>query len=136
MLFRSTLWQTASTVNLQYYNKLLAKKKNNSNYTFFYKGICEYQLGNYSQAIRSFETFTNSKNLLSDYVLMSKIWLGATYYLQGNPKKASKYWRIKNKNDKTKNEYNFLISTINKDLSRSEERRVGKECRSRWSPYH
>src|SRR2546422_2772191 len=22
------------------------------------------------------------------------------------------------------------------DLSRSEERRVGKECRSRWSPYH
>ena len=26
---------------------------------------------------------------------------------------------------------------IGKDLStRSEERRVGKECRSRWSPYH
>ena len=24
----------------------------------------------------------------------------------------------------------------NGDLSRSEERRVGKECRSRWSPYH
>ena len=24
----------------------------------------------------------------------------------------------------------------NKDLERSEERRVGKECRSRWSPYH
>ena len=22
------------------------------------------------------------------------------------------------------------------DLCRSEERRVGKECRSRWSPYH
>src|SRR2546422_8841912 len=27
-----------------------------------------------------------------------------------------------------------LISTISSD--RSEERRVGKECRSRWSPYH
>ena len=25
----------------------------------------------------------------------------------------------------------FLI-----DAARSEERRVGKECRSRWSPYH
>src|SRR2546430_13450645 len=25
---------------------------------------------------------------------------------------------------------------INKKASRSEERRVGKECRSRWSPYH
>ena len=24
----------------------------------------------------------------------------------------------------------------NKSNSRSEERRVGKECRSRWSPYH
>src|SRR3989442_10614388 len=24
----------------------------------------------------------------------------------------------------------------NSDLYRSEERRVGKECRSRWSPYH
>ena len=23
-----------------------------------------------------------------------------------------------------------------KRMSRSEERRVGKECRSRWSPYH
>ena len=23
-----------------------------------------------------------------------------------------------------------------KDAARSEERRVGKECRSRWSPYH
>ena len=26
--------------------------------------------------------------------------------------------------------------TIAKDVERSEERRVGKECRSRWSPYH
>ena len=25
---------------------------------------------------------------------------------------------------------------IAKDRLRSEERRVGKECRSRWSPYH
>ena len=25
---------------------------------------------------------------------------------------------------------------VNLDTSRSEERRVGKECRSRWSPYH
>src|SRR5260370_15663037 len=25
---------------------------------------------------------------------------------------------------------------LKRDLTRSEERRVGKECRSRWSPYH
>ena len=35
-----------------------------------------------------------------------------------------------------------LVKTDEKDetpenpLTRSEERRVGKECRSRWSPYH
>ena len=25
---------------------------------------------------------------------------------------------------------------LHTDVARSEERRVGKECRSRWSPYH
>ena len=31
----------------------------------------------------------------------------------------------------------LLVDTPNRlDLTRSEERRVGKECRSRWSPYH
>src|SRR5256886_17526006 len=29
-----------------------------------------------------------------------------------------------------------LCPRCGKDLNRSEERRVGKECRSRWSPYH
>ena len=29
-----------------------------------------------------------------------------------------------------------ICSIIPLDLIRSEERRVGKECRSRWSPYH
>ena len=28
------------------------------------------------------------------------------------------------------------IQVLNEDFRRSEERRVGKECRSRWSPYH
>src|SRR5947199_5011171 len=30
----------------------------------------------------------------------------------------------------------ILMNRINPALFRSEERRVGKECRSRWSPYH
>ena len=29
-----------------------------------------------------------------------------------------------------------LNNMMNNPISRSEERRVGKECRSRWSPYH
>src|SRR2546430_12461933 len=34
--------------------------------------------------------------------------------------------------------YQLIISSGRKSLmsDRSEERRVGKECRSRWSPYH
>ena len=31
---------------------------------------------------------------------------------------------------------NICTGTAATALSRSEERRVGKECRSRWSPYH
>ena len=29
-----------------------------------------------------------------------------------------------------------LLDRVSVDYYRSEERRVGKECRSRWSPYH
>ena len=28
------------------------------------------------------------------------------------------------------------MAIVNSEMDRSEERRVGKECRSRWSPYH
>ena len=28
------------------------------------------------------------------------------------------------------------VDRLARDVTRSEERRVGKECRSRWSPYH
>src|SRR2546422_11549769 len=30
----------------------------------------------------------------------------------------------------------FRVANAFDELRRSEERRVGKECRSRWSPYH
>ena len=29
-----------------------------------------------------------------------------------------------------------IVEWAKKNMDRSEERRVGKECRSRWSPYH
>src|SRR3712207_9194999 len=32
--------------------------------------------------------------------------------------------------------YSLLMDKKYLESSRSEERRVGKECRSRWSPYH
>ena len=33
-------------------------------------------------------------------------------------------------------EKHIRIDAIESNINRSEERRVGKECRSRWSPYH
>src|SRR5260221_10497942 len=39
--------------------------------------------------------------------------------------------------DKKMSGYSALSAYMNQQVSqRSEERRVGKECRSRWSPYH
>ena len=39
--------------------------------------------------------------------------------------------------DKTKPEDIIRLASYNiRTKGRSEERRVGKECRSRWSPYH
>ena len=32
--------------------------------------------------------------------------------------------------------YQTRINSLLREAMRSEERRVGKECRSRWSPYH
>ena len=40
-------------------------------------------------------------------------------------------WQIDGETRKTETDFLFLGFKI-----RSEERRVGKECRSRWSPYH
>ena len=46
------------------------------------------------------------------------------------------------KNEAEMNEMLSLLNSIENDIQsireaeRSEERRVGKECRSRWSPYH
>ena len=37
---------------------------------------------------------------------------------------------------KTTNTSDYLVGGRQMNPIRSEERRVGKECRSRWSPYH
>ena len=38
--------------------------------------------------------------------------------------------------DLTDSQEEFLTTMSDQEIFRSEERRVGKECRSRWSPYH
>ena len=43
----------------------------------------------------------------------------------------------KNKTTETEVDvFEFVDSYVDNVQKRSEERRVGKECRSRWSPYH
>ena len=49
-------------------------------------------------------------------------------------RKKDEDWRkLKYQADKLRADRNKVSKQINQ---RSEERRVGKECRSRWSPYH
>src|SRR2546430_11455708 len=61
--------------------------------------------------------------------------------------KCNAKWRRWSMKLKSRNDQHFQHSTLNAQRStlnsdswtlgvRSEERRVGKECRSRWSPYH
>ena len=45
-----------------------------------------------------------------------------------------KWFKLKENNTTAKTEVMAGITTFM--TMRSEERRVGKECRSRWSPYH
>src|SRR2546430_13086364 len=47
---------------------------------------------------------------------------------------ASAY--LAKRDNEENNEKEFKESLKIGELERSEERRVGKECRSRWSPYH
>ena len=48
--------------------------------------------------------------------------------------KCEKWAKVRRALDKAKETYKPDATTPG--ASRSEERRVGKECRSRWSPYH
>ena len=70
--------------------------------------------------------------------------LGTTYHISSQD--ADSYYWVFDHEDFSINIHDFfikkdLIIDHNFDIddsasSRSEERRVGKECRSRWSPYH
>ena len=51
----------------------------------------------------------------------------------GNP---SSIYSISSENKKAITDAREVIAKTINTTPRSEERRVGKECRSRWSPYH
>ena len=47
-----------------------------------------------------------------------------------------KYYYLKLKENYFDDDSIVLLESMQDGVLRSEERRVGKECRSRWSPYH
>ena len=50
--------------------------------------------------------------------------------------KRKYYYRVKSIRNGKKISKKRKYLGVNLSKQRSEERRVGKECRSRWSPYH
>ena len=52
-----------------------------------------------------------------------------------NQKDTQEGGATEERKENSEKHYKLLIIEDNQEL-RSEERRVGKECRSRWSPYH
>src|SRR5690349_24693964 len=49
----------------------------------------------------------------------------------------AKHWGLRKSRNATSLNSRFKsLDTLKVKIIRSEERRVGKECRSRWSPYH
>src|SRR5256885_9524649 len=59
-----------------------------------------------------------------------RFWLGWAQEVAGDRSAAQESWR------KARSELEPFLKEQPENYSRSEERRVGKECRSRWSPYH
>ena len=79
---------------------------------------------------------------LQDFVARNKARVSTRNMAMSRQKKLDKMDVIELAKEKPKPEFNFLEARASgkcifetEDL-RSEERRVGKECRSRWSPYH
>ena len=78
--------------------------------------------------IKSLEDSFNIKQKENSYVVA----------LAGNPNtgKSTVFNYLTGLKQHTGNWPGKTIATARGEFSRSEERRVGKECRSRWSPYH
>ena len=59
------------------------------------------------------------------YVIEPELWEQPSY--------ATRHWQLIRQ---SLTDLQGALKTQAGELCRSEERRVGKECRSRWSPYH
>ena len=72
---------------------------------------------------------------------MNKEWSELNKTMQAQIKKKDTYKRgidtlLTLRSQLIQTLVSFKEELCREDFNRSEERRVGKECRSRWSPYH
>ena len=111
-------------------NAIKSKFEKTSNYGRYLSTKYSLKLG--QNEITS-KIISKSKNLHLDLTL-AKLNFNS-YLINGNFEKAKKFKLIA-PSGLNKSPMYYLPDFIINLKNRSEERRVGKECRSRWSPYH
>ena len=80
-----------------------------------------------------------SKFLKEVWEVTMQISEGRAFQAEGTTTVKSQRWEVGGYEQSLKNARRPVLLELSKGGGagrRSEERRVGKECRSRWSPYH
>ena len=91
--------------------------------------------------MQKYRVETIYENNMKDFVLLCNVLLhGQTIHGLGPEDIVQRVmlqaWEKKEKLKYHENLIGWFVVACSKECKRSEERRVGKECRSRWSPYH
>ena len=82
--------------------------------------------------------FTLCRIITSNIMMMKKLLFSSLFLLGSLVSQAQHEYTIKGevKGVKDGTHVSLFLTDGRVGSVRSEERRVGKECRSRWSPYH
>src|SRR5256884_6880744 len=112
--------------------KKIVERHPNSSYAprgRFLIGEAYYREAEFDKAIKEFEAFLSffPRHQIADLV---QYRLAMSYYDQVKPVEQDQ-----GLTQKALDQFKKLVKEY-PESQRSEERRVGKECRSRWSPYH
>ena len=104
-------------------------------YIYTKKPIPNTQDSNYSEIVfAELDSVITEKTFTNETLQDAKLHFGRLCFCKGEsgyfPIKKGEFKITKSSKKGLKIDFNFKID------ERSEERRVGKECRSRWSPYH
>ena len=97
-----------------FFGKLVNKSKNKLHISF----VTKKKIGN---AVKRNKIKRRLRSIVNDAVRDISLKFNYSYLVIAKPTMLN-------------NEYTIIKETLFRN--RSEERRVGKECRSRWSPYH